>query len=68
MYQLVATLDNNNDEAYLFEASSDEEATITAIGVIMDNAYADKQGPWARGAITLTDPEGNVIQTMDAKK
>jgi hypothetical protein len=67
MYQLTATIDSNNDEAYVFEASSDEEATMTAIGYIMDTAYADKNGPWAKGAITLTDPDGNVLRTMDAK-
>ncbi len=67
MYQLTATIDSNNDEAYVFEASSDDEATMTAIGYIMDTAYADKTGPWAKGAITLADPEGNVIHTMDAK-
>jgi hypothetical protein len=67
MYQLTATIDSNNDEAYLFEASADDEATMTAIGYIMDMAYADKQGPWAKGAITLIDPNGNVIHTMSAK-
>jgi hypothetical protein len=67
MYQLTATIDSTNDEAYVFEASSDEEATITAIDYIMDTAYADKNGPWAKGAITLTDPDGNVLRTMDAK-
>ena len=67
MYQLTATLDSNTDEAYLFEALSDDEATMTAIGYIMDMAYADKGGPWAKGAITLTDPDGNVLHTMGAK-
>ena len=67
MYQLTATIDSTNDEAYVFEASSDEESTITAIDYIMDTAYADKNGPWAKGAITLTDPDGNVLRTMDAK-
>ena len=66
MYQLTAML-NSKGEDYLFEASSDDAATMDAIGVIMDNAYADKTGPWALGAITLTDPEGNVIHTMAAK-
>ena len=49
-------------------AYSDEEATSYAIHVIMENAYEDKSGPWALGAITLTGPEGNVIHTMEAKK
>ena len=67
MYQLTATIDSSRDVAYVFEASSDEEATMTAIGVVMDNAYADKSGPWAKGAITLIDPTGNVLHTMAAK-
>jgi hypothetical protein len=67
MYQLTATLDSNNDEAYLFTADSDDEATMTAIGYIMDTAYADKNGPWAKGAIALTEPNGNVIHTTSAK-
>ena len=67
MYQLTARIDSNNDQAYLFEASSDDEATITAVNYIMDTAYSDKKGPWAKGAITLTDPNGNVIHSMAAK-
>jgi hypothetical protein len=66
MYQITAML-NSTGEDYLFEAESDDEATMTAIGIIMDNAYADKTGPWAKGAISLIDPEGNVIHTMDPK-
>ena len=66
MYQITAML-NSTGEDYLFEAESDDQATMTAIGIIMDNAYADKTGPWAKGAITLTDPDGNVLHTMDAK-
>ncbi len=67
MYQLTATLGSGRDVAYVFEASSDEEATMAAVGVVMDNAYADKSGPWAKGAITLIDPTGNVLHTMAAK-
>lgn len=67
MYQLKATTDANHDEVYLFEASSDDEATITAISYIMDKAYDDLGGPWAQGAIELTDPDGNVLQSMGAK-
>ena len=66
MYQLTAE-DANAKIIWRFDASSNDEATMTAIGKIMDNAYADKQGVWAKGAITLTDPDGNVIHTMDAK-
>ena len=68
MYQLTAQINSNDDVAYLFEASSDDEATITAVNYIMDTAYADKKGPWAKGAITLTDPNGNVIRSMAARR
>jgi hypothetical protein len=66
MYRLEAALDTTIAEVIL-DAESDDEATMDAIGVIMDNAYADKQGVWAKGAITLIDPNGNVIHTMAAK-
>jgi|LakMenEpi03Aug12_release.lakeMendotaPanAssembly.Ray.scaffolds.fasta_scaffold840301_2 hypothetical protein len=67
MYQLTAKIEGGTNEAYLFDASSDEEATITAIGYIMDAAYAHKSGAWAKGAISLSDPDGNTIRTMNAK-
>ena len=67
MYQLTAQMNNNDDVAYLFEASSDDEASMIAVGYIMDTAYADKAGPWAKGRIELRDPNGNIIRTMDAK-
>ncbi len=67
MYQLTAQINSNDDVAYLFEASSDDEATITAVNYIMDTAYADKAGPWAKGRIELRDSNGNIIRTMDAK-
>jgi hypothetical protein len=66
MYRLEAALDTTIAEVIL-DAESDEEATMDAIGVIMDNAYADKQGVWAKGAITLIAPSGNIIHTMAAK-
>ncbi len=66
MYRLEATLDTTIAEVIL-SAESDEEAVMDAIGVIMDNSYVDKEGVWAKGAIALIDPKGNVIHTMDAK-
>jgi hypothetical protein len=65
-YRLEAVLGTVVATAIL-GADSDEDATMDAIGVILDNAYADKKGPWAKGAITLTNPNGEVIHTMDAK-
>lgn len=65
-YKVEAALGNTIEEVIL-ESMSDDRAVIEAIDVIMDNAYADKSGPWAIGEITLTDPAGNVLQSMAAK-
>lgn len=66
MYRLEAVLDDRI-ETIRIRARFDDEATMEAIHAIMDEAYEDKTGPWAKGAITLTDPDGNVLHTMDAK-
>ena len=66
MYRLEAALDTTIAEVIL-DAESDDEAIMDAIGVIMDNAYSDKRGVWAKGAITLIAPNGSVIHTMAAK-
>ena len=65
-YTLEAVLDTTIAEVIL-DSESDEQAVLDAIEVIMDNAYADKSGPWAVGEITLTDPAGNILQSMAAK-
>ena len=65
-YVLTATLGSVSEEVVLTDVD-EESATFEAINLIMDKAYADKQGPWAKGAITLVDPAGNVLQSMDAK-
>ena len=66
MYRLEAVLDDRIETIHI-RAGFDDEATMEAIHAIMDEAYEDKTGPWAKGAITLTDPDGNVLHTMDAK-
>jgi hypothetical protein len=65
-YQLTATLD---DKTLLVSitAHDDAEAMGEAIPYIMDEAYNDKLGPWAKGLIELTNPEGDIINTMEAK-
>jgi hypothetical protein len=65
-YKLNATLGKPISQVIINE-DSDKDAAMSAIFIIMDKAYADKSGPWAMGAITLTDPNGNVIQSMAAK-
>lgn len=65
-YILTATLGTTIAEV-LLDAESDEDATMDAIGVIMDNAHAYPDDVWGKGAITLTDSEGRVIHTMEAK-
>lgn len=51
--------------AVIFSADGLVDATMQAIDIIMDHAtWSDV---WAKGSITLRDPDGNVIQTMDAK-
>ena len=64
-YTLTAELDTTIAEV-IITADSEDEATMNAIGVVLDNAY-DNAGVWAKGAITLTDSNGNVLHTMDAK-
>jgi len=66
MYKLTAENDSEHIIHY-FDASSDDQAVMEAIHTILDKSYEDKAGPWAIGAITLTDQNGNVLQSMDAK-
>ena len=65
-YQLTATL---ADKTVLTSITADDDASamMQAIPYIMDEAYNDKLGPWAKGLIALRDEEGYIIETMDAK-
>lgn len=65
-YKLTARLGNTTRRRTVI-APSDDYATLEAIGVIMDLAYKDKEGAWAKGAITLTAPNGEVIREMAEK-
>lgn len=65
IYTLVATL-GNRVQKETFSASDDMEATMNAISIIMDEAYADNRGPWAIGEITLANND-KIIHSMPAK-
>lgn len=65
-YELQATLGKEIRGA-TFSAYSDDEAVMEAINIIMDEAFKNKKGPWALGAISLTTVDGEVLQTMEAK-
>jgi hypothetical protein len=67
MYTLTA--ESNTDTIILkIDSPSDEQAVMEAINIIMDNAYDDKAGAWAIGAITLTDEHGYILQSMESKE
>ena len=65
-YQLTATLADKT-ELVSFIAYDDSYAMESAIPHILDEAYYDKLGPWSKGLIELTNPEGDIIAKMDAK-
>ena len=65
-YTLTAEL-HGDIRTVTIEAPNDTQATMEAITVIMDTAYEDKKGPWAKGAIALVDSKGELIQSMEAK-
>ena len=67
MYKLEAKLGDRVAVIRIKSTLTEDEATMEAMWAIMDEAYEDNSGPWALGAITLTDSEGNVLQSMDAK-
>ena len=46
-------------------AEDDEQATIEASFKVMELASNNKV--WAEGAITLSDPEGKILEIMPAK-
>lgn len=48
------------------DATDDAQATLEGIGEVMTRAYPDV-ALWAKGAITLTNSNGDVIQSMAAK-
>jgi hypothetical protein len=52
-------------QAVPIEAEDDISAMLQAIDQILGRAVTSQV--WARGYITLTDPAGEVVQSMDAK-
>jgi hypothetical protein len=65
-YQLTATLADKT-ELVSITAHDDADAIGDAIPFIMTEAWEDKLGPWAKGSIELTNPEGDIIADMSAK-
>jgi len=65
-YKVQAETTTNYDMVH-FRSSSNDEAIIKAVDIIMDEAFKNKQGPWAVGAIALTTLDGEVLKTMEAK-
>jgi len=64
-YKLTARLNGRRNSVTIY-AADDADAILTATFRVMSLAYPNVE-LWARGAITLTDGKGRVIQTMDAK-
>ncbi len=48
-----------------FQASDDDDASMQAIGIILDRAIGNDL--WAKGHITLRDREGRLVREMPAK-
>lgn len=64
-FVLTATL-NGKVNAHIIKANDTTDATFQAVEWILDNAYADKRGAWAIGAIKLYDPYGEIMHEMEA--
>ena len=64
-YQLTAEYEGDS-ETVLLEARNDGEAMLAGISEIMSRAYPDV-ALWAKGAITLTDSDGVVVNSMAQK-
>ena len=65
-YYLTAELKNKKEEE-IIQASCDNEATLAAIDVIMNNAFQQQEGAWAKGYIKLANKAGEIIREMEAK-
>ncbi len=64
MYTLQATT-ATKAEAVGIEADNDSDAMMEAIGRILD--FAMNSEVWAKGAISLTSSDGNLVAEMGAK-
>ena len=63
-YKLKASTTTKTKWTYLV-ASDDTEAMMDAFEYIMDEAMSSPV--WAKGAITLTAPDGRLVAEMGAK-
>jgi hypothetical protein len=67
-YRLEATdPETGEGDSLTFLAVDSMDATIDAIGVVLNRAFDDKGGLWARGEITLFGPDNDILQVMPAK-
>ena len=66
-YTLSAALQGKRIRRHIITAHDDASAMMEAIPYIMDKAHKDKLGPWSKGLIEPTNPEGDIIAKMDAK-
>jgi hypothetical protein len=64
-YTLTAEL-GDDSESITIEALGDSDAMMDAIREIMSRAY-QQDNAWAKGRIELINPDGEVVQTMEAK-
>ena len=68
-YQLTAEYEGDS-ETVLLDARNDGEAMLAGIAEILNRA-SYRENPdsalWAKGAITLTDSDGVVVQSMAEK-
>jgi hypothetical protein len=64
-YTLTAEL-GSDSESITIEALGDSDAMMDAIREIMSRAY-QQDNAWAKGRIELISPDGEVVQTMEAK-
>jgi len=64
LYPLIAKQDKQTIVSGVL-AENEEQAIIEATFKVLDLATNNKV--WAEGAITLSDPEGKVLETMPAK-
>ena len=59
---------HSSTENHHLEADNDTDATFEAMAYVMDKAYADPDGSWGRGEITLIDRGSEkVLRTMKGK-
>jgi hypothetical protein len=66
-YTLTATL-NRNTNRKTIHAKDESWAMMEAVTHIMEKAYKNQTGAWAKGHIKLVDSDGNLVAEMEAKE